>query len=114
MSCEVKLKAFSRLRGWNYTDGLVFSEDTIAASRQLLDKITNGGFYRTDAFPGLNGEVMLVVYLDADTLEFIIEPTLTVTFTRETANSEKSQSMTLAEALMKIKDLLREENDTVA
>ncbi|MEZ4733902.1 MAG: hypothetical protein R3E79_42970 [Caldilineaceae bacterium] len=41
------------------------------------------GFHETDAFPGLNGEVMVTVYQGSDYWEFTLEPTETITFVYE-------------------------------
>ena len=83
-TAESKIQAFSRLKdGWSYSEGIAFDESVISLSLELLRECNERGLLRTNAFPGLNGEILLVVYCKKDSLEFTVEPDCTITFCRD-------------------------------
>ena len=60
---EDKIKGFKNLeKGWHYGRGIKFSDKVINQSLELLEAINLAGYSRTDAFPGLDGEIELAIY----------------------------------------------------
>jgi len=82
---ERKIAGFRHLRAeWHYrTEGRPIEPSLLERALRLHKEATRQGFERTDAFPGLHGEVMLTVYDDANYLEFVIETDGTVDFVLE-------------------------------
>ncbi len=65
-----KLRAFADLpNGWYYGEGVPFGGAVLNMARTL-----SLGLAETDAFPGLNGEVVVSVYFGEHYLEFTIDP----------------------------------------
>jgi len=60
---EEKIFDFSMLQaGWNYGEGEIFSNEAIKAVMDLHREIIFRGHSKTDAFPGLDGEIQIAVY----------------------------------------------------
>jgi hypothetical protein len=60
---QEKIFNFSRLEsGWNYGEGERFSNEVIRSAMKLHSEIIFRGFSRTDAFPGLDGEIQITIY----------------------------------------------------
>jgi hypothetical protein len=79
-----KIQSFSDFaRGWSFGEGVPFAPSILLKATQLIKTAHVLGFQETDVFPGLNGEVMVTIYLGADYWEFTIEPDETVTFAYE-------------------------------
>ena len=88
---ERKIRGFRELeRGWHYGEGVPIEQSTLDNAIVLHQEAVRLGFLETDAFPGLNGEVMFTIYLDDHYLEFILEPNGNVTFYREKSDEEIS------------------------
>src|SRR5213594_4352715 len=72
---EIKLKDFRNLpAGWHHGQGVKFASKIIKESVRLHQSLTDAGYYDTDAFPGLNGEVQISVYNLPNSCEIVIEP----------------------------------------
>jgi len=82
---ERKIASFQRLRAeWHYrTEGRPIESPILERALRLHREAVRQGFERTDAFPGLHGEVMLTIYDDSNYLELVIEADGTVDFVRE-------------------------------
>jgi hypothetical protein len=79
-----KIPSFAHLaQGWSFGEGVVFRQSTLSKAIQLAKTAYTLGFYETDAFPGLNGEVMVTVYQGNEYWEFTLQPTETITFVYE-------------------------------
>jgi hypothetical protein len=79
-----KIQSFATYQsGWSFGEGVQFSENTVSKGIQLAKIAHTLGFYETDAFPGLSGEVMLTVYQGNEYWEFILHPDETLTFVYE-------------------------------
>jgi hypothetical protein len=62
---EEKIFDFSTLeKGWNYGEGEEFSIEAIKSALDLHREIIFRGYSRTDAFPGLDGEIQITIYED--------------------------------------------------
>lgn len=79
-----KIQSFAQFQqGWSFGEGVAFAKTTLEKATQLTKTAHMLGFHETDAFPGLNGEVMVTVYQGSDYWEFTLEPTETITFVYE-------------------------------
>jgi len=79
-----KIQSFAHFEaGWSFGEGVVFAKNTVDKATQLAKTAHTLGFHETDAFPGLNGEVMVTVYQGNEYWEFTLEPTETITFVYE-------------------------------
>jgi len=68
---EARIMKFRDLKeGWNYGEGMPFSDSAIEEAAQVHRQITFSGFAQTDAFPGPNGEIQITVYDQCDYFEF--------------------------------------------
>jgi hypothetical protein len=78
-----KLKA-----GWHFGKGEAPVQDTIDLAIKLLRYATQIGLTKSDAFPGVNGEIQLSFYRGETTIELIVEPNQTVSIFYETSEHE--------------------------
>lgn len=86
-----KIQSFKELeRGWSYGEGISIEQATLDNAIALNREAIRFGFLETDAFPGLNGEVMFTIYSDDHYLEFTLEAGGRVTFYHEKDNEEVS------------------------
>ncbi len=69
-----KIQGFSNLpRGWYYGEGEAPSKDAINLALKLNEQAFANGFNKTDAFPGINGEIQVTAYFDLFFIEMTIE-----------------------------------------
>jgi hypothetical protein len=67
MTARDKLTLFAVFkRGWNYAEGEVFTEEVLLRARWLIAEIERRTHFDTDAFPGLSGQIVIVVYPPGD------------------------------------------------
>jgi len=79
-----KILSFAHFKpGWSYGEGIGFAQNTLHKAIQLAKTAHTLGFQETDAFPGLNGEVMVTVYQGNEYWEFTLLPAETITFVYE-------------------------------
>lgn len=79
-----KIQSFGNFtQGWSFGEGVPFAPSILLKAMQLIKTAHALGFADTDAFPGLNGEVMVTIYWGQDYWEFTIEPDETITFAYE-------------------------------
>ena len=102
-----KVRGFGELpNGWHFGSGRAPSADTLATAKQVLSSIEQLGFDQTDAFPGVDGEVLLTVYNELDYYEFTVECDGYITFLYE-RNGEDiiyQEGLTLSESLSRLAD----------
>ncbi|EIC23373.1 hypothetical protein [Thiorhodovibrio frisius] len=48
--------------GWHFGEGIPFVQKTLSNADQLIDLAINYGIEGTDAFPGVDGEIMVTLY----------------------------------------------------
>jgi hypothetical protein len=83
-STPEKIQSFAYFEaGWSFGEGVGFAQNTLNKASQLAKTAHTLGFHETDAFPGLNGEVMVTVYQGNEYWEFTLLPTETLTFVYE-------------------------------
>jgi hypothetical protein len=76
LTCQ-KIEEMSKLRpGWCYGEGCPIDRGTVSLARELdlFAAALAQDSLQTDAFPGLNGEVMLTLYRGARYAEITIRP----------------------------------------
>jgi hypothetical protein len=101
-----KIRAFRRLKaGWHYGEGYSFDENVLHKAIKLHEHALLLGLYETDAFPGIDGSVILTVYGGPECLEFTLTPSGEMQYRRERDDVEvyDEESITLPQA----EDILR-------
>ncbi len=84
-----KILGFKSLKkGWHFGEGIPPEESRLTQSIELNREAVNLGFLRTNAFPGVDGEIRVTVYHQKHYLEFTIETDDTVTYIHEVDNQE--------------------------
>jgi len=114
-----KIRSFRQLpEGWHYGEGGPPAERTVTSALAICRAAHNYGFLRTDAFPGIGGEIRVTAYEGPQYLEFTVAPDLRITFVRELDNVEvaseenlsleqtESKLHQVAEQLWSLSDLL--------
>lgn len=96
--------------GWHYGEGFPITEKVIKKAITIDKEAFNNCFFETDAFPGINGEIMVTIYYRDYCLEFTIENNGSVTYIREHNDKEVSyeENITFSEALNRIKTFKEE------
>lgn len=74
--------------GWHYGSGLAPSSETIQNALKLNTELETIGFSKTNAFPGIEGEIQTTAYCGSLYLEFTIEPDGKITYLCECNNQE--------------------------
>ena len=109
---EDKIQAFGHFRaGWSHAEGVPFARLVIEQAAGLA-QLSNKLGLRTDAFPGLDGEIMVVIYRKNYAIELTVEVDGTVTFYRDDDNDsdgEPEHGLTLDQAVSRIVTLQLEE-----
>jgi len=111
---ERKIRAFAKFQsGWRLGSGKAFSQSVLNAASKINSKAVDSGFFKTDAFPGRNGNISVVIYDDEDSYEFSISDT-SVEFTHEKNNEddEERPGLTLQDSLELIPKLKEEKWNT--
>src|SRR5436853_124919 len=68
---EQKLRNFKNLgKGWHYGEGDEIAQNAIEEAFQLHREIIVNGFYKTDVFPGLGGEIQTTIYAEDNYFAF--------------------------------------------
>jgi hypothetical protein len=96
---------FTRLpKGWHYGRGGPISKRVCTWALQLNGEALARGYRTTEAFPGVDGEVMVSAYIRNHTLDFTIYPDGHITYRREVDDEdvEYSDNLTLEAAKAKI------------
>jgi hypothetical protein len=107
---ERKLLQFRSLEeGWHYGEGKAINLVCLDRAFDLYQEATHLALFETDAFPGLNGEVMLTIYLQDHYLEFTFEPDGKVTFYQEKDKQEVCylEGLSYDQAKAKLKEFRR-------
>ena len=102
-----KLIGFAFLHeGWHFNEGGPARESTLKTASILLGDLEDAGFTHTDAFPGVDGSVMISAYGMADSYDFSIRPSGAITVTHERGDEEifYQEKMKEGEVREKIKE----------
>jgi hypothetical protein len=110
-STEDKIASFAKLaNGWSYSEGESFSTAVIDHTITLAQRALAEGFLETDAFPGLEGELMLAVYSQGKTLELVVNADESISSCLEISETQKVRDshLSLKQAFQKIAELKAE------
>ena len=81
---EKKIRGFQEYgSGWHFGEGNAFDDKAIQEALALNAELLGAYFLRTDAFPGLSGEIQVTAYLGDDCFEFTRETDGTWAFVHE-------------------------------
>ena len=108
---ERKILGFKNLKaGWHYGEGVPFQVERLKKAVQLNQEAIRLGFFETDAFPGVSGEVRVTIYHGVYYLEFTIEATDMTTFVYEINDEEVSyeEGLTFDEAKARIRNFRKD------
>jgi hypothetical protein len=108
---EMKIRSFASLpQGWHYGEGAPITEQSLSAALTILGKLSNEGFLRTDAFPGIEGDVQVTAYEQSDFYEFNfnLDGKYMVVHERNGDILFSQEGLTLDETLQKIEDFASE------
>ena len=111
---ETKIREFKLLQaGWHYGQGVPPQDSTLNKAVELHREAQRHGFFYMEAFPGVSGEVMLVVYHKKHSLEFTLEVDGMVTFIHEIDGRDVAyeEGLSFEQAKAKIKGLRKRECD---
>jgi hypothetical protein len=85
---ERKIRSFSKLKaGWRLGGGQPFSQAVLDTASEINAHAVQAGFLQTDAFPGKNGEVSVVIYNDGNRYDFRVR-TASILFMHECNNED--------------------------
>jgi len=106
-----KVQSFKNLAlGWNYGQGGPVDPNVVRGAIAVLLNFSLAGLTDTDAFPGINGEVMVTAYERDHYLEAIVESDGSVSVTYDVDDVEKfsKERMGSEEALNKLQEIAGE------
>ena len=108
---EQKIRAFASLPvGWQHGEGHPPSDSTIEHAIILNIYASDLGFKETNAFPGIEGEVQLLIYHERTTLEITLEIDDSVTFIHEQDDKEieSIENLTFCDTMKKLQFLKKQ------
>lgn len=104
---DQKISDFLNLpQGWHYGEGNAPNENTVHDSLLINNQATLLGL-KTEAFPGINGEIQINCYSEDKTLEFTIESTGKILLVEEESGIEISSQEDLT--IEGVLDFIRKE-----
>lgn len=111
MATAAKVASFRNLpRGWHYGDGVPASEETAQTAKNLLLGMAHAGLWKTNAFPGIDGQMMVTAYHRNQYFEMSVEADGSVVFVYEENRREViyRENLTPAEALNLLHEVVRD------
>lgn len=96
-----KMESFQYLPvGWHYGEGRPCAPEVLRQALLLHNTIIALGFSETDAFPGIDGGILLTVYEGVEYFAFRLEIDGTIIYSRETQDVEvdERENLTLSQA----------------
>ncbi len=108
---EGKIRRFSELGdGWHYGEGVAFDASVLRRSVALHWQVMREGYFTTDAFPGLYGQVVVTIYDGDHYVEYSVEPDGTIEYVYECEGREiqSEVGLTTDAAIGKLRDLRKE------
>ncbi len=106
-----KIKSYRQLHaGWHFGEGIPITDEYIEAALQLHQAIIDHGCRRTDAFPGLAGQVRVTAYYHGHYLEFTLVEMDRVDFLHEKNEEEEREEsdLTLPQAMSVLSEVWEE------
>lgn len=104
-----KVRGFLTLEeGWNYGEGIPINPAAVARAERVLDIGSDMGLTRSDAVPGLDGEVQVVFYQEDHRVEVTLDSERRIELIYEAPNREETELTCNSVAALhdKIKELL--------
>ncbi len=104
---EKKIRDLALLQeGWHFGEGSAISQETIATALNLHQVAIELAFYTTNAFPGLDGQVVVAAYESDHYFEFTIGPDKNCAYLHLRGDEEISdiEGLSLADAKRYLKD----------
>lgn len=104
---EKKIRDFGKLeQGWYFGEGVPPTPERIKQAIALHGAALGLGYFETDAFPGISGEVRVTIYRGKTYLEFTFESDESVTFVHEEGGEEVeyTSNLTHDQAFSKLLD----------
>lgn len=98
----IKLAEFQALgKGWCYGEGKPIETRVLNSATQIFHVLFKEGIAKTDAFPGVDGEVRVTGYEGEHYLEFTVENNGQVTYLYEQNDQEKiyTENLSLSDAI---------------
>jgi hypothetical protein len=105
----IKLAEFEVLKqGWCYGEGVLIEKPIIKLAEKLFYNLFEQGVAKTDAFPGLDGEVRITGYEGLHYLEFTIENDGSITYLYELDDQEQDylEGLSLSDAITKARETI--------
>jgi len=109
----LKIAEFATLEsGWCYGEGIHIQKQTQFQAQELFVALFSNGIEKTDAFPGLSGEIRVTGYKNEHYLELTIEGPDCVTFLYEQNDDEfeYNENLTILQAKHKVKETIAKIN----
>lgn len=101
-----KIQGFAQLpKGWHYGEGRPADEATVNNATAIAKEARHLNFKEMDAFPGVSGEVVVVIYSGDEDLEFTLFQNGRVTFSHESGCLEidYQENLSLVDAIEKLR-----------
>jgi len=101
-----KIRSFARYKDkWSFGEGVSFNNNAIESAINFYEKVMDSAYYRNDAFPGLEGEIIVKIYEDDDIGEFCIKPNSLIDFVHECQDEDiaHESDMDINTAISKMK-----------
>jgi hypothetical protein len=106
-----KIHSFAQYKDkWSFGEGVSFSDNVIELAIKFYEKVMDSAYYRNDAFPSLEGEIIIKIYQNDDIGEFCIKPNGLIDFAHEYQDEDRAhiQDMDINVAIAKMKEFRSE------
>lgn len=108
-SAREKLADFSQFENeWHHGEGQRFPQNVVGQVDKLLDECFGNYLFEVDLFPGLDADIRLTVYEEADYYEFTIGDTISYVHEENSIEIENEENITFVNAVSKIRDIGRQ------
>ena len=95
---DLHIESFRLLgKGWHFGEGDAYDESIIQRALVLCHEAVRLGFDKTNAFPGLSGEVVFCVYMLPHYHEFAVETDGTVSYLHEINDDEMEELLGISD-----------------
>lgn len=94
--------------GWHYGQGAAPSIELISLLVEINNQVYRLGFPKTDAFPGINGNLMLTIYYGEHLIDLTVEPngrTCTYSYEKNGEEVAYEEDISLSTAMEMIKQV---------
>ncbi len=101
-NATIKIASFRELLpGWNFGEGVAPTERVIELATKLNAEAAVHGFDKSDAFPGINGEILLLFVIGEESVELTIESDESITCVVEfgSVETERDEGLSFEDAI---------------